>query len=146
MQAPVSRGPDDVSHEDQGQAGASGRSTAGFLFCAKEASACAESGGISQRFPFPCYKTKTARTAGRRSSPSPPRRHDQKLCMRRPPFDKITCTICLPSNLAVVGSLPAFILGEEDQGHYIYSLATTMGKERSSAPTPAHTKIYRPPF
>ena len=39
----------------------------------------AESRGISQRFPFWCNKTKTARTAGRRSSPSPPQRHDQRL-------------------------------------------------------------------
>ena len=32
-------------------------------------------------------------------------------------FVKITCTSCLPLNLAVVGSLPAYIW-EEDQGHY----------------------------
>ena len=40
----------------------------------------AESRGIIQRFPFWCNKTKTARTAGRRSSPSPPQCHDQRLC------------------------------------------------------------------
>ena len=33
-----------------------------FLFGAKEASAGAESRGISQRFPFPCNKTKSTRT------------------------------------------------------------------------------------
>ena len=60
------------------------------------------------------------------SSPSPLLRHDQKLCTRRPPFVRIRCTSCLPSNLAVVGSLPAFISGEEYQGHYKYSLATTL--------------------
>ena len=38
---------------------------------------------VSQRFPFLCNKTKTARTAGRRSSPSPPQRHDQRLCRGR---------------------------------------------------------------
>ena len=32
-------------------------------------------------------------------------------------FVRIRCTSCLPFNLAVVGSLPAFIW-EEDQGHY----------------------------
>ena len=35
----------------------------------------AESQGISQRFPFRCNETKTARTARRR----PPQRHDQML-------------------------------------------------------------------
>lgn len=81
------------------------------LWC-KEARAGVESRGISQRFPFPCNKTKTARTAGQRSSPSPPRRHDQRLCRRRPSFVRIGCTSCLPSNLAVVVSLPASVLGK----------------------------------
>ena len=36
---------------------------------------------------------------------------------RRPPLVRITCTSCLPSNLAVVASLPASIW-EEDQGLY----------------------------
>ena len=31
-----------------------------------------------------------------------------------------------PFNLAIVGSLPAYVLEEEDQGHYKYSLATTV--------------------
>ena len=35
--------------------------------------------GISQRFPFWCNKTKTAKTAGWRSSSSPPQLHDQRL-------------------------------------------------------------------
>ena len=39
----------------------------------------AESRGISQRLPFRCNETKTARTAGRRSSTSPPQHHDQRL-------------------------------------------------------------------
>ena len=38
-----------------------------------------ESREISQRFPFLFNVTKTARTAGRRSSTSPPQRHDQRL-------------------------------------------------------------------
>ena len=33
-------------------------------------------------------------------------------------FVRIRCTSCLPLNLAIVGSLPASILEEEDQGHY----------------------------
>ena len=43
-----------------------------FLFGAKEASAGEEFRAIRQRFPYQCNKTKTARTAGRRSSRSPP--------------------------------------------------------------------------
>jgi hypothetical protein len=79
MQAHTLRGLDDASHDNQGRAGASRRIVAGFLFGAKEASAGAGSRGIIQRLPFLCNKTKTARTAGRRSSPSPPWRKDKKL-------------------------------------------------------------------
>ena len=50
-----------------------------FLFGAKEASADEESRGITQRFPYWCNKTNTSRTAGRRSSRSPRRRHHQSL-------------------------------------------------------------------
>ena len=31
-----------------------------------------------------------------------------------------------PFKLATVGSLPAYVLGEEDRGHYKYRLATTV--------------------
>ena len=31
-----------------------------------------------------------------------------------------------PFKLSTVGSLPAYVLGEEDQGHYKYRLATTI--------------------
>ena len=42
-----------------------------FLFGAKEASAGTEYRGIRQRFPYRCNKTKTSRTAGRRSPLAP---------------------------------------------------------------------------
>ena len=82
-----------------------------FLFGAKEASACVESRGIKQMFLFRCNKTKTARTAGRKSSPSPSQRHNQRLLQEKTTLVKIRCTCCLPSNLAVVGTLPAQYLG-----------------------------------
>ena len=94
-----------------------------FLFGAKEASTGAGSRGIKQRFPYRCNKTKTSRTAERRSPWSPRWRHHPSLLQANTTFVRITCTSCLPSNLVVVGSLPVFIW-EEDQGHYKYSLAT----------------------
>ena len=75
----TSRGSADVSHDDQGQAGASGRrAPVSYLVQGRQATGT-ESRGISQRFPFWCNKTKTTRTTGQRSSPSPPQRHDQGL-------------------------------------------------------------------
>ena len=113
----TSRGSADMNHDDQGQVGASGRRVLVSSLVQRRQIAGTESQGSSQRFPFSCNKTKTARTAGRRSSPRPPRRHDQRLLQAKTTFVRIRCTSCLPSNLAVVGSLPTFIW-EEDKGHY----------------------------
>ena len=61
-------------------------------------------------------------------------------------FYRIRCTSCLPSNLAVVGSLPAFIW-EEDQGHYKYDLATTIERDPDPGdhPLPHQLKNTPPP-
>lgn len=75
----TSRGSADVSHDDQGQAGASGRRAPVSSLVQGTQATGVESRGISQRFPFWCNKTKTTKTAGWRSSPSPPQRHDQGL-------------------------------------------------------------------
>lgn len=96
-----------------------------FLFGAKESSTGEDSRGIRQRFPYWCNKTKTSRTAGRRSPWSPRRRHHQSLWQTKTTFVRITCTSCLPSNLAVVGSLPAQYLGRGLGPLYI-GLATTI--------------------
>ena len=88
-----------------------------FLFGAKVAGSRHRVRGISQRFPFWWNETKTTRTVGRRSSPSPPQRHDQRLLQAKTTLVRIGYTSCPPSNLAAVGSLPANIW-EEDQGHY----------------------------
>ena len=68
-----------MSHDDQGQSGARRVQSAGFLFGAREASRRRRVPWNQPKFPFWCNKTKTAWTAGRRSSPSPPQRHDQRL-------------------------------------------------------------------
>ena len=88
-----------------------------FLFGAKKASSGAGSRGIKQRFSYQCNETMTTRMAGRRSSRSPMQHHNQSLLQAKTTFVGIACTSCPPSNLAVVGSLPAYIW-EEDQGHY----------------------------
>ena len=41
--------------------------------------------------------------------------------------------------LAVVESFPAYVLGEEDQGHYKYSLTTTVEGADPPEPSPART-------
>ena len=63
-----------------------------FLFGAKEAGAGEEYRGIRQRFPYRCNETKTRRTAGRRSSWSPRRRHHQSLWQAKTAFVRISCT------------------------------------------------------
>ena len=88
-----------------------------FLFGAKEASAGEEYRGIKQRFPYRCNETKTSRTAGQRSPWSPRWRHHLSVWQAKTTLVRITCTSCLPSNLAIVASLPASIW-EEDQGLY----------------------------
>ena len=85
-----------------------------FLFGAKEASAGDEYRGIKQRFPYRCNETKTSRTAGRRSSWSPRRRHHQSLWQTKTTFVRIACTSCSRSLLA---PFPLNIWGE-DQGLY----------------------------
>ena len=80
-----------------------------FLFGAKEASTGEEYRGIRQRLPFSCKKTKTRRTARRRSSWSPRQCHHQSLSQAETAFVRIACTSCPPSNLpAVVVSHPDF--------------------------------------
>ena len=134
-----------MSHDDQGQTGASGRSVPVSSLVQRRQVADTESRGSSQRFPFPCNKTKTARTAGRMSSRSPPQRHEQKLCMRRAPFVRIRCTTCPPSKWATVGSLPTSVLVEEHRGHYKYSLATSVeGRELSLDQIHSHPHQNRP--
>ena len=75
----ASRGSANVSHDDQAQGAPGGRRAQVSSSVQGRQGAGAESRGISQRFPFWCNETKTARTAGRRSSTNPPQHHDQRL-------------------------------------------------------------------
>ena len=81
----TSRGSADVSHDDQGQAGASARRGPVSSLVQGKQAVGVESRGINQRFPFWCNKTKTARTVGRRSSSSPP--HGSIDGLVRPSFN-----------------------------------------------------------
>ena len=101
----TSRGAHDASHDDQGRQPAQCPS---FLFGARRASA---GKSIKQRHPFRCNKTETSPTAGRRSSWSPSRRHDQSLLQARTNFSQDKCTRCSPSKWPIVGALPAQYLG-----------------------------------
>ena len=109
-----------------------------FLFGAKVASAGEEFPGIRQMFPHRCNKTKTSRTAGRRSPWSPRRRHHLSLWQAKTTFVRITCTSCLPLNLAIVGSLPAQYLGRGPRPLYI-GLATTIERGSAHPDHPQHT-------
>ena len=62
-------------------------------------------------------KTKTSRTARRRSPWSPGRRHHQSIWQAKTTFVRITCTSCLPSNWTLWDPFPLNIW-EEDQGLY----------------------------
>ena len=79
-----------------------------FPFGAKGAST---GQGIRQRLPFRCNKTKTSRTAERRSSWSPSQRHRQGLWQAMNNFSQDQCTRCSPSKWPIVGALPAQYLG-----------------------------------
>ena len=69
-----------------------------FLFGAKGASAAAEYRGIRQRLPFRCNKTKTRRTARRRSLWSPRRCHHQSFAQAKTTFVRVASTSYPPSN------------------------------------------------
>ena len=84
-----------------------------FLFGAKEASAGEEYRGIKQRFTYRCNKTKTSRTAGRRSPWSPRRRHHQSLWQAKTTFVRISCTRCPLSNWPLLAPFPLNIWGED---------------------------------
>src|SRR3954464_11106775 len=89
-----------------------------FLFGAKEARADEEYRGIRQRLPYWCNKTKTRRTARRRSSWSPRRHHPMAFHRRRPLLLRylvldVSLQICLP----LLAPFPLDIW-EEEQGLY----------------------------
>ena len=109
----TSRGARDVSHDDQGQAGASRRSVpVSSLVLKRQAHArCPEAS--SKGFHIGATKP---RPVGRQDGGHRGARYGvttRAFGRRRPPFVRIACTRFLPSKLAVVGSLPAYIWGED---------------------------------
>ena len=74
-----SRGARDTSHDDRDQAGARQAPVCAMSLFPLGAKGASTGQGIRQRLPFRCNKTKTSRTAGRRSSWSPGRRHHHSL-------------------------------------------------------------------
>ena len=122
-----------MSHDDQGQAGASERRVPISSLVPRRQAAGAESRGINQRFPFWCNKTKTAMTAGRGSSSSPPQRHDQGLFAGEDHFSQDRMYFLSPLKIGLCGIPFCLRSEEEDQGHYKYSLATTEERGREPA-------------
>ena len=117
----ISRGSADVSHDDQGQAGAR-RALAGaerqFLLWCKGGKPQARSPEESAKG-FPSGVTRP-RPTGRQDGGH--RRAHRSVMTKgfsqeKTTFVRISCTTCPLSNPSVVGSLPANIW-EEDQGHY----------------------------
>ena len=113
----TSRGPYDVSHYDQGQAGASGRRVPVPSLVLK--------GQVQARSPEASGKGFHIGA----TRPGPARRQDgghrgahngvttRAFGRRRPPFVRITCTSCLPSNWLLWDPFPPNIW-EEDPGLY----------------------------
>ena len=107
----TSRGPRDVSHDDQGQAGASGRSVP-FSSLVLRGQAQARSPEQSSKG-FHSGATRP-RAPGQQSGGHRRAHHGvttRSFSQAKNAFVRITCTSCPPSNLAVVGSLPTLHLG-----------------------------------
>ena len=113
----TSRGSSDVSHDDHRQAGASACSVLVSSLVQRGQAQPWSTEASSKGFHIGATRPKTSRMARWRSPWSPRWRHHQRLLQAKTTFVRITCTSCLHSNLAVVGSLPAYIW-EEDQGYY----------------------------
>ena len=107
----TSRGSYDVSCDDQGQAGTSAHSVLVSSLLLKGQAQARSPGASGKGFHIGATR------------PRPPGRQDEghrgaqdgvttrAFGRRRPPLVRITCTSCLPLNLAVVASLPAQYLG-----------------------------------
>ena len=115
-----------MNHDDQGQAGASGHSVPVSSLVLKRQAQARSPEELIRRFPLSCNKTKTARTEviAEPTVASRPEASPAKITFRQDKMYYLS-----PFRLATVGSLPAYALGEEDQGHYKYRLATTIAGE-----------------
>ena len=103
----TSRGSRDVSHDDRSQAGAGGCRVLVSSFVLKRQAQARSPEASGKGFHIGAARP---RPAGRQDGGH----HGAHSCIttrafgrQRPPFVRITCTSCLPSNLAVLASLPA---------------------------------------
>ena len=103
----TSRGFCDASHDDWSQAGASACSVLISFLLLKGQAQARSSKASGKGFHIGATRPRPAgrQDGGHRGA------HDgvttRAFGRRRPPLVRITCTSCLPSNLVVVGSLPA---------------------------------------
>ena len=113
----TSRGSRDVSHDDRHQAGASARSVPVSSLVLRRPAGARSTEASSKGFHIGATRTKTNRTARRRSPWSPRRRHHQSLSQAKTTFVRISCTSCPLSNRLLLAPFPLNIW-EEDQGLY----------------------------
>ena len=113
----TSRGSRDLSHDDRSQAGASGHRVPVSSSVLKKQARARSPEASDKGFHIGATRP---RPVGRQDGGH----REAHSCIttrvfgrRRPHFVRLTCTSCLPSKLAVVGSLPAYIW-KEDQSLY----------------------------
>ena len=107
----TSEGSYDASHDDWSQAGASVHSVLISSLVLKEQAQARSPEASGKGFHISAMRP---RPAGRQDGGHHGAQDDattRAFGWRRPPLVRITCTSCLPSNLAIVGSLPAQYLG-----------------------------------
>ena len=102
----TSRGSNDVSHDDQGQAGASAHSVLVSSLVLRRQAQARSTEASSKGFHISATRP---RPAGRQDGGHHGAHNSvttKVFGRRRPPFVRIACTSCPPSNLSIVGSHP----------------------------------------
>ena len=107
----TSRGSYDASHENRGQAGASTRSVLISSLVLKRQAQARSPEASGKGFHISAMRPRRARRQDGGHRGAQDGVTTRAFGRRRPPLVRITCTSCLPSNLAVVGSLPSQYLG-----------------------------------
>ena len=105
------RGTSRGAHDDQDQAGASPRSVLVSSLVQRGQTQVRSTKASGKGFHIGAMRPRPAgrQDGGRRAAHSCVT--TRSFGRPRPPFVRVTCTRSLPSNLVVVGSLPAYILG-----------------------------------
>ena len=106
-----SRGSCDASHEDQGQAGTSACSVLVSSLVLKRQAQARSPEASGKGFHIGAMRPRPARRQDGGHRGAQDGVTTRAFGKRRPPLVRITCTSVLPSNLAIVASLPAQYLG-----------------------------------